>query len=158
MRLACRIPARSALFTALVPLLATLPAAAHAQAACDLVTAQEAAALVGAPAPTRSSRASCRWGTAVTAGRKGLIAIVFTHLPPPALGAMRRSAAEDGRELRDEPSIAPQAVSVLTEFGVVVLMPKGDRLLQFQYHAGHPGVNADRDAVRPVAKSAYTRF
>ncbi len=130
----------------------------HAQTTpCSLVTPAEVQALLGAGIPAGTgNRASCRWGQ-VTKGH-ALIVLTYANLPPQAMAGMRSGMAQDGEAAMDEPTVGTGAASVLTSFGVVVIAPKAGRLVQLQYHVGHAGSTADRDAVRALAKSVVGRF
>lgn len=124
---------------------------------CALVTATEIQALLGAgiPAGTGNQR-SCRWGEVLKG--HALIVLTYANLPPQAMAGMREGMARDGKSSMDEPTIGAGAASVLTSFGVVVIAPKAGRVVQLQYHVGHAGSAADRDAVRALSKTVVARF
>jgi hypothetical protein len=121
------------------------------------VTSAEARALLGAATPEGTGNAkSCRWGTVVNG--HGLILMTYAGMPPQAMQGIRQGMAADAEEAMDEPTVSAGASSGLTSFGVVLIAPKGGRLLQLQYHLGHKGAASDRDALRALAKAAVGRF
>jgi len=156
-------PWRTAVLIALallVPIGGLVPSARGAAPsdACSLLAAGDLVPLVGAN-PARSATPGgqgCRWTGARPKHEVHVLTYANLGVPPEAAfeGARRGLGASTGGKVALEAGIGDRAFSGTTSFGAVIVLLKGGRVLQLQYHTGAAGTPRDVEALRPVARKA----
>jgi hypothetical protein len=154
----------SLLFGALaLSALAAHPRPLLAQAnTCALVSAGDAAALLGGPVTQKPSPGglTCTWVGAD--GKRKVAVLTYRNRPgaPPEamyMGARKGAEAAHGK-VSDETGLGDRAFSAQVSFGAVIVAMKHGRVIQLQYWTGAPGSAKDVAALRPLAKKAVAAF